>query len=200
MTLAGGAWPTIPDVGSKTLKEAALWLVMWSVAERIAEVGGNNRGPWPDYYAQAVGLDPAGAFPWCTDGMYCCFREAARQKGLTNPFPKTAKAVSVWTLTEPICRIVNPILGAVGVLDHGKKWASELGSGERLTDNGHIVIACADGASDASGNTNSAGSREGNCWAVKTWPDGGDPAAVHGGIVIGWLDLDLAAQSPFAAA
>ena len=199
MTAAAGYWPSIPNVATRTLKDAALWLCEWSVSEGIREAGGNNRGPWPDYYAQAVGLDPAGAYPWCTDAMFCVFREAARQKGLVNPFPKTAKAVSVWTFAEPICRVTNPTPGCVGVLDHGRAWASELGSGQRLTDNGHIVICGRDVASDLSGNTNDAGSRDGNCWARKQWPDGGDPAAVHGGMVIGWLDFDEAAQPPTVA-
>lgn len=189
-------WPAIPGVESMTLKQAALWLCMWSVAQHIQEVGGNNRGPWPDFYATSVGLDPAGAYPWCTDAMYCVFREASRQKRMVNPFPKTAKAVSVYTLTEPICRVSNPTPGCVGVLDHGKAWASELQSGARLTDNGHICMAIDPATGDVSGNTNGAGSREGDRWAVKQWPDGGDPAAVHGGILIGWLDFDLAAQPP----
>jgi len=179
-----------------TLSRAALWLCRWSVEQKIHESGGNNRGPWPDYYAQSVGLDPAGAYPWCTDGMYCVFREAARQKRLVNPFPRTAKAVSVYTLAEPICRVSNPTPGCVGVLDHGKKWAAELGSGQRLTDNGHIVIANETLTGDLSGNTNASGSREGNCWAEKLWPDGGDPAATHGGVLLAWLDFDRAAQPP----
>lgn len=195
------AWPTIPDLDSKTLKQAALWLFMWAAAQPITEHGGNNRGEWPDYFNAAVGLDPAGAFPWCTSSAFCIFREAARQKRMVNPFPKTAKAVSVYTLAEPICRLVNPAPGCIGILDHGKAWASELGTGARLTDNGHCLMATDPATGDVSGNTNATGSRDGNCVAVKQWPDGGDPSAVHGGILIGWLDFDMAAQPPpgFAA-
>ncbi len=195
-------WPAIPDVESKTLKQAALWLMMWAAAQPITEVGGNNRGPWPDFFNTSVGLDPKGAYPWCTSSMYCAFKEAARQKNMVSPFPKTAKAVSVYTLAEPICRVVNPTPGCVGILDHGKAWASELGTGARLTDNGHCLMAIDPATGDVSGNTNGAGSREGDRFAVKLWPDGGDPSAVHGGVLLPcWLDFDLAAQPPpgFAA-
>jgi hypothetical protein len=190
------SWPPIQDLETKSLQQVALELCIWCVQSGIRESGGANRGPEVDDYARAVGLDPVGAWPWCTDAMYCVFREAARLKGMTNPFPKTAKAVSVWNLADKACRASNPKPGSVGVLDHGKAWASELGTRNRLTDNGHIVIANAAVNGDISGNTNLAGSREGNAWGEHLWPDGGDPAAVHGGIVIGWLDFDLAFQQP----
>lgn len=190
------AWPRIRDVESKTLSAVALELCLWCVAQGICEVGGANRGPWVDEYNRAVGLDPAGAYPWCTSGMYCCFREAARQKRVVNPFPKTAKAVSVYTLADPVCRISNPVPGAVGVLSHGRAWASEMGGRRRLTDNGHVVIASGfDGpalTACASANTNAAGSREGNRWANKTIPDGGGPETVHGGTLLCWFNFDLA--------
>lgn len=185
------AWPQIPDLQSKTLKQAALWLLMWAAAQPITEHGGNNRGDWPDFFNASIGLDPKGAYPWCTSALYCAFKEAARQKGVPNPFPKTAKAVSVYTLANEGYRVVNPSAGDVGILDHGKEWASELSSGGRLTDNGHCLMAIATVDGDVSGNTNGAGSRDGDRFAVKMWPDGGDPSAVHGGVLLPcWLDFD----------
>lgn len=183
------AWPRIADVDRKTLGEVALELALSRVTARVREAGGNNRGPEIDEYARAVGLDPAGAFPWCTSGGFCVFEEAARQKGVANPFPRTAKAVEVFNRADERYRASNPTPGAIGVLDHGKALASELGAGKRLTDSGHIVFAMADLAGDVSANTNGGGSREGDRWAIKRWPDGGGPETVHGGLLVAWLDF-----------
>jgi hypothetical protein len=74
----------------------------------------------------------------------------------------------------------------------------ELGTGKRLTDSGHIgwdVLKDGDWYS-LSANTNEKGSREGNCWNLHPIPDGGGPETVHGGVLLGRLDFDLAAQPP----
>jgi len=194
-------WPQIENPDAKTISQVALELALWSVAKGIREVGGNNRGPWPDYYAETVGLDPKGAYPWCTSALYCIFREAARQKRVNNPFPHTAKAVEVWNVVynDPVLRACidpNPAPGRIYLLDHGKAWASELGSGKRLTDNGHagicstvVDLSCGD---EASANTNGAGSREGDRWAIHH----GTPEVSHGGVLLGWIDLDRVQLHP----
>jgi hypothetical protein len=180
-----------------TLQQAALWLYTWAVAQKIRESGGPNRGPWPDMFNRAVGLnvpaDPAArGFPWCTSAGYSIFAEAARQKRVANPFPRTAKAVEVWNRAPKECRDSNPAPGAWFVCDHGIEWAAELDDGGRLTDNGHGGVANAAVSGDLSANTNAAGSRDGNAIAEHAWPDGGDPAAVHGGVLVGWLHFDRA--------
>jgi hypothetical protein len=125
------------------------------------------------------------------------FREAARQKGVVSPFPKTAKAVAVYqgpTAADPVCRITNPLHGSVFVLSHGRSWAAELDTGKRLTDNGHIGWdVLKDGAWwSLSANTNAKGSREGTTWNLKAIPDGGGPESAHGGVLLGRLNFDLA--------
>lgn len=183
------AWPRIAIVDTKTLGEVALELALSRVTARVREVGGRNRGEEVDEYARAVGLDPADAHPWCTSAAFCVYREAARQKRMPNPFPCTAKAVEVFNRADERYRASNPTPGAIGVLDHGKTWAAELGTGKRLTDSGHIVFAMADLAGDVSANTNAEGSREGDRWAIKRWPDGGGPETVHGGVLLAWYDF-----------
>lgn len=183
-------WPTIPGIASKTVSQGALWLLLWAAAQPITEHGGNNRGDWPDFFNESVGLRKEGAYPWCTSSMFCAFEESARQKGVPNPFPKTAKAVSVVDYVRahhPEWFVSNPQEADVCILDHGKAWASELNTGARLTDNGHCCMAISTVDGDVSGNTNGAGSRDGDRVAVKEWPDGGDPAAVHGGVVLAWI-------------
>src|SRR5205085_2396904 len=123
----------------KTISQLALELAVWAVEQGIREHGGNNRGDWPDHYADELGLDPARALPWCTTGLGSCFREAARQLGVACPFPRTAKAVQVWNASDAVGRDSNPAPGRVYILDHGRTWAQGLVDG-RLLDNGHVGI------------------------------------------------------------
>lgn len=197
MSAPAPGWPTILGATTKTLQAVALELFVWCAAEGIRENGVNNRGAWPDFFNASVGLrvptDPKVAgFPWCTSSCWCIFEEAARQKGYANPMLKTGKAVEVRNRAPAACLVSNPRPGSVIILDHGTQWIDQLGGGERLTDSGHCCIANAAVSGDLSGNTNLAGSRDGNAMAEKLWPDGGDAAAVHGGVIVGVYDFDLA--------
>jgi uncharacterized protein (TIGR02594 family) len=164
-----------------TLSEAALAFAVSQVG--VHEQGGNNQGPEVNAYLASVGLDPG--YSWCAAFVYFCFKQAAAQLGLVNPCPKTAGAVKLWTLTEPICRVTAPVPGAIYVLQHegGKGHAGII---ERVSDGAILEV---------SGNTNDAGSREGNAVARH---GGISPQAIHGGTLLGYLSLDLAAQAPSA--
>lgn len=183
------------DPGAETVSELAVRIAI-TRAQRPPlswETAGRNRGPEPDRYARQVGLDPErGAYAWCTSGLYDAFLEAARQRGVPCPFPRTAKAVRAWQLLYERCLESAPARGHVYVLDHGKpgqllaEWQSD-----RWTDGGHIGIVCAVDAQgevedEVSANTNAAGSREGNCW----WMKHGTPEVSHGGILLGYLNLE----------
>lgn len=190
----------------------------------IMEHGGRNRGPDVDRYNRQVGLDPARAYAWCTSGLYDAFLEASRLASTACPFPKAAKAVHVWQLLYQRCYEPGPAPGRVYVLDHGKpgdvltEWKTN-----RYTDDGHIGIVFATndtaapvavdvpdviatllgvpapgrtfvlepgGVLEVSANTNAAGSREGDRWAVHH----GSPEISHGGVLLGYLDLDRLVQ------
>lgn len=157
----------------------------------ICESGGRNRGPEMDRYALQIGLtDLAKGYSWCTSGLYDVFLTASRALGIKCPFPKTAKAVRVFELLYKLCYEPNPGIGYVYILDHGTpgdvltEWKND-----RYTDDGHcgIVTALDDvGAPyEVSGNTNAAGSREGNQWAEHH----GYPEVSHGGTLLGYLNL-----------
>lgn len=186
-------WPRIVDADKKTISQVALELGLWCVEQGIQEHGGFNRGLHPDTYNRNVGLRVENGYPWCTSAWYTLYREAARQKNVPNPFPQTAKAVEVWNYysrTAPQCLDSNPGVGAHYVLDHGRGWATQLVPGGRLLDNGHFgTCATLDGpmcATEVSANTNRAGSREGNAWAIHS----GEPEVSHGGLLIGWVYPD----------
>lgn len=167
-----------------SLTEAALAFAVSQIG--VHEQGGNNRGPEVNRFLASVGLLPG--YAWCAAFVFFCFKQAAQQLSLVNPCPRTAGAIKLWTLTEPICRVTTPAPGCIYVLDHGK------GQGHA----GLIELVNADSMiSEVSGNTNAAGSREGNAVARHT---GASPETIHGGVLLGYLNLDLAAQAPSALA
>ncbi len=119
-----------------TLSEAALAFAVSQIG--VHEQGGNNAGPEVNQYLASVGLDPG--YAWCSAFVYWCFKQAAAQLGLVNPCPKTAGAVKLWTLTEPICRVTAPLPGAIYVLHHegGKGHAGII---ERVSDGAILEAA-----------------------------------------------------------
>lgn len=152
----------------------------------VHEQGANNSGPEVDQYLAAVGLPPG--FSWCAAFVYWCFREACRRRPLELapgveyipppvPCPRTAGAVKLWTLAETYQRVQVPAPGLVYVLDHGG-GKGHAGIVESVSD-GMVV--------EISGNTNAAGSREGNCVARHA---AASPAVVHGGRLLGYIDCD----------
>lgn len=163
---------------------ASLILTALSVAQGqlgVHEQGGNNTGPQVDQYLAAVGLDPG--YPWCAAFLFFCFREASKRLALVNPVPRTASTQRLWTLSEPITRDSNPQPGYVYVLQHSPT-------------SGHVGIIESVGAdgtiAEISGNTNQTGSREGNT----VWRHEGQPEVTHGGVLLGYLNFDMAAQPP----
>ncbi len=179
--------PRINIVG-KTLSQVALEIAISQLG--VCESGGNNRGPEVDEYVRTVGLDPTQGYPWCASFMYWCFKQASIQLGVVCPFPKTAKAVNIWNYADTVCRDSNPQIGDVYVIAHGNQWVNQLSTNRRLTDNGHtgIIRALGPELSEVSGNTNSAGSREGDTVAEHH----GSPEASHKGVLIGYLRFDRA--------
>jgi hypothetical protein len=145
---------------------------------------GQNTGPDVDLFLGSVGLHPGQ--PWCAAFVHYVFMVAAARLGLRNPCPSTGAALSLWRRAEPYCQIdSNPKPGYVYVLDHG--------GGQGHT--GIIESVDADLVpTEISGNTfaDARGGREGNCVARHV----GTPEVTHGGSLLGYLALDLAAQSP----
>lgn len=149
----------------------------------VHEQGGNNRGEQVETYLASVRLPPGE--PWCAAGMFWTFEQAAKRLGLVNPCPRVGSAAKLWRLGEPICRDSNPSPGAVYVLQHDPvKQTGHTGIIESVNDDGTVT--------EISFNTNAAGSREGNCVARHT---GTSPEAIHGGVLLGYLQFDRAAQS-----
>lgn len=123
---------------------------------------GRNRGSKVDEYIRSVGLDPTkGEYAWCQAFVYWNFSKAASGLQIQNPCIKTAGVLSHWTkapdknkiaaevaLDDP--KLIRP--GAIFMVDHGE------GKGHT----GLVESVKAGRIHTIEGNTNKAGSREGD--------------------------------------
>lgn len=135
-----------------------------------------------DEWLRLVGQPPGAE--WCAATVHAAGHYSAQRLAKINPVPRTAGALKIWTLSEPITHVMAPARGRVFVVDHGQGKGH---AGVCLSVDEAGVPTC------ASGNTNAFGSRIGNALAVHV----GDPAAVHHGVgPTRWIDFDRAAQPP----
>lgn len=150
----------------------------------IVEVGGNNRGPEVNSILGAVGLPPGE--PWCAACAYVAARRAAYRALTSNPCPKTGSGIRMWLLCAKVCRATNPSPGFLYILDHGH--------GESHV--GYVLTLDILGNVDESfsGNTFATGGRAGD----RTFIHHGQPEVVHGGTLLGYLDLSRAATQDVA--
>jgi peptidoglycan hydrolase-like protein with peptidoglycan-binding domain len=126
----------------------------------VREEGGANRGPQVEKYLAAVGRPPGD--PWCLAFTFYCVNEGAKRAACTNPLPITASGYYLWTHVpdsmkipasaplEEDLRRVKP--GMIFIIDHGNQ----------KTHVGLVVSATVEGLASIEGNTNIAGSREGD--------------------------------------
>lgn len=137
-----------------------------------------NRGPEVDDYLRSVGLDPAGRYPWCMAWVYSRYLSAAVSLGRQTSCPRTAGAVRSWVLASrrrlQTIRPEDVVTGAAQLRPGDQFIRVRLGHVEDVAKakNGRIVLghtgivaAFAPHAGTIhtiEGNTNAAGSREGD--------------------------------------
>ena len=137
--------------------------------------------------------------PWCPAYVCAMHREAAVHLDVPNPCPRTD---SVHTMYERALSSIElmlpvPVPGCVYFLDHGHR-TGHCGIVTLVSPSGTVLA-------EISGNTNAAGSREGNTIAEHH----GRPELTHGGKILGYalfapddppalLGIDSLPQSPFA--
>jgi hypothetical protein len=118
----------------------------------------DNRGPEVEKYLASVGLGPGHA--WCVALVFWCFEQAATRLRVTNPLPKTGGVLAHWERAPAIVKIPpeTPMdglraipAGTIFFIDHGHE-------------KGHmgLVLAAESELRTIEGNTNIAGSREGD--------------------------------------
>ncbi len=154
--------PVVTDQAPSPLLAAVLTAANGQLQLRVRETPGTpNRGPQVDQYVRSVGLDPAGGYSWCQAFVYWCFAQAAASLNVANPCVRTAGVLDHWNRAPPLTRIdeqaafddprlVRP--GAVFIIDHGG------GKGHA----GLVTQVVSGAVATVEGNTNQAGSREGD--------------------------------------
>ncbi len=138
------------------------------------DAGEQNHGACEKYLA-AVGLEPGN--PWCAAFVYWVF-DQLRGNGDDNPCPKTGGALKIFEEAPAQARVTVPHPGCVFVVDHGKGKGHCGFVEDYFEATGEIQ--------SIEGNTNQAGSREGNSVARHKW----NPAAGKRGKLVGYLDLN----------
>jgi hypothetical protein len=124
----------------------------------VREIGGKNRGPEVERFLANVGLPPGQ--PWCMAFVACCFGDAAAELGIVNPLPKTGSVLGMWKRSPDTWKRRHPERGAIFV--HLVNMADPESHGHcglvedfgRSVDGDYLVTL--------EGNTNAAGSREGD--------------------------------------
>ena len=154
-----GATPVItPTTG---LAGAALGVAVSQVGVMERPIGSNS-GPEVNAYLKSVNVPP-GNF-WCAAFVHWCFDQAAKARGINNPWPRTGGCLDLFNkvkaLNDP-SKIVtvrealaDPLLikpGLVFILDHG--------GGQGHT--GFVKQSIAGALRTIEGNSNNDGSRNG---------------------------------------
>jgi hypothetical protein len=124
---------------------------------------GQNRGARVDEYIRSTHLDPAAnppsGYPWCACFVFWCFRQAAIALDQSNPCTRTASVVTHWDLTS-----APKLLAPDARLDRGKVRPGMIfcKTHDRHSHTGIVCAVTDAGIVTVEGNTNLAGSREGN--------------------------------------
>jgi len=180
-TIAGAPAPAPSGLAAEVLKVSGA-----EVGTR--EVGAPNRGPRVDEYLRSAGLDPThGSYPWCASFVYFCCARASTLLSVKNPCFRTPGCMVHWRhapswtriLTSDILQSPSTIKpGAIFIVDHGQ-GKGHTGLVERVTGSSIHTIE---------GNTNLAGSREGDGVYRRIRP--------LSKIMPGFIDYSLAKPNP----
>lgn len=155
------------------------------ISPRILEIAGleigtrekgRNDGARVREYLASVGLPPGNS--WCAAFVYWCVREATLRGGPMNRLPRTGGVLKMWERTPEHMKFTQAAPGRVFIMDKGKG----------LGHCGFVLSVELDWMRTIEGNTNGAGSREG---------DGVYQRERHVSEALGFIDLD--AHGPEAA-
>lgn len=167
-----------------------------TVGEREAT---RNRSALIDRMVSLVGLDPSGRHPWCMAAIYWWHWRAAENLGGTTSCPRTAGAVKSWHLAEKTGALTfrphHVLSGALPLapgdqfirVRNGRPGDVQKALQGRLRP-GHTGLVShvdADGTVHTiEGNTNEAGSREGDGVYEKTMD-------LHSDVLVGFVRHEL---------
>lgn len=193
-TLAALVAPTPSKTTGVSTVDALVSVALAEAASEVREVGGSNRGPRVEEFQRSVGLRPGD--PWCAAFVAWC---AMSSRGLSAP-PSwcSGSAITTW---QKGSRRAGPAgactplfvdyrdrvrVGWIWVRAKDEAGAADARRGNWVQGHCGIVVAVDEvGFHTVEGNTNEAGSREGDGVYRKThrWTDSHDLART-----VGWFD------------
>lgn len=164
-----GALPTDPMTGDTQPRIKDLVLAAALPTLGVRETAPNS-SPEIDAWLWNVGQLPGA--PWCAAWLHSMFLYATRAAGIANPCPRSAAALGIWRHTETRYQLAAGIIRRdPSLLVPGMAFVEEHPGGK-----GHCGLVLGWTSPDMdlvrclSGNTNEAGSREGNCVGVNNRP------------------------------
>jgi hypothetical protein len=134
------------------LRDAARLVAVGEIGTR--EQGGNNRGRRVEEYLASCHLPPGN--PWCLAFVIWCYQRAAETGGWKSPLPAIGAVSRFWRhgLMDQ-WRSDQPTIGAIAL--HAKDPTDPWSPGHA-----GIVLSIGNMIGTVEGNTNGAGSREGD--------------------------------------
>jgi len=131
-----------------SLRELSVNIALTQVGVQEVPLG-SNKGPEVEKYLKSIGL--GGGFPWCMAFVYWCVNEAAIAQGVNNPLHKTGGVLLQLNKSKHL-ESKDPVPGSIFIMDFGN-GKGHAGFVEKVEGNVLHTIE---------GNTNAAGSREGD--------------------------------------
>jgi hypothetical protein len=118
---------------------------------------GSNRGPDVEKYLKSTGL-PGGHF-WCMAFVFWCFKTAAGNLGVANPFPKTAGVLDAWNKSQGMRITKAAAVANLSRVGPGAVFIMDFGNGSGHT--GFVESNSAGDLTTVEGNTDPGGSNNG---------------------------------------
>jgi hypothetical protein len=138
-----------------TLAELAIQIAL--SYDGVREHGGNNCGPEVEMFQKSIGLEPGD--PWCAAFVCFCIQQAAENLGVKPSFQYGGSVYKIWT-RNPDLQLSAPTDNCIFLLDHGLSK-----KGTRIGHTGFCVAinqSHSETLETVEGNTNAAGSRDGD--------------------------------------
>lgn len=125
----------------------------------VKEKGGNNKGPEVEKFQKAVD-NKASSEAWCMAFQMFCIKEVEAALGIKSQIFRSEHCLTVWQKSPKSMRIEKPEPGCVIIWQHGTSTSGHTGIFTGFDKNGNLLTI--------EGNTNGAGSRDGDGVFSKT--------------------------------
>jgi len=125
----------------------------------VHEQGGNNKGKEVEIFQKAVDGQSSGE-AWCMAFVQYCIKQTEATLGIKSKIYRSEHCLTVWGKSPTTMRLTKPEVGCVVIWQHGTTSSGHTGFVTGVDANGNLLTI--------EGNTNGAGSRDGDGVFSKT--------------------------------